>query len=233
METIKIDQSEERNLSAGDQSDEDSWDTMFDDNGDCLDPSAMEELTKTVGKVKIQKSKKINYLDYQPKDKSAELDYTEYGHIIEIYGFPAEFVTRDLIMAFQTFMSRGFDLKWVDDTHALGIFSSAIAAQDALNMVHPLLKVCPLSQASPQSRSKAKRCTEFLQPYKPRPETSAAAARRLVAGALGLQTRVPKEKRDKERQQLKEAKAKKRQDKQNRDDIWEGRLGRCAMDEEG
>ena len=34
------------------------------------------QLTKTVGKVKIRKSKKINYLDYQPKDKSAELDYT-------------------------------------------------------------------------------------------------------------------------------------------------------------
>ena len=48
--------------------------------------------------------------------------------------------------------------------------------------------------------------TEFLQPYKPRPETSAVAARRLVVGALGLQSRVPKEKRDKERQQLKEAK---------------------------
>lgn len=48
--------------------------------------------------------------------------------------------------------------------------------------------------------------TEFLQPYKPRPETTAAAARRLVAGALGLATNVSKEKRDKERQQLKEAK---------------------------
>ena len=44
VETIKTDQSEERNLPAEDQSDEDSWDTMFDDNGDCLDPSAMEEV---------------------------------------------------------------------------------------------------------------------------------------------------------------------------------------------
>lgn len=228
-----VDQSDEQPYSGADQSDEETWDTMFDDNGDCLDPSAMEELTRTVGKVKIQKSKKINYLDYKPKNKSAELDYTEYGHIIEIYDFPAEFVTRDLIMAFQAFMSRGFDLKWVDDTHALGVFSSSIAAQDALNIMHPLLKVCPLSQATPQSKAKARRCTEFLQPYKPRPETSAVAARRLVAGALGLQSKVPKEKRDKERQQLKEAKAKRRQDRQNKDDIWEGRLGKCAMDDEG
>ena len=35
-----------------------------------------QQLTRTVGKVKIQKSKKINYLDYKPKDKSSELDYT-------------------------------------------------------------------------------------------------------------------------------------------------------------
>ena len=48
--------------------------------------------------------------------------------------------------------------------------------------------------------------TDSLQPYKPRPETTASAARRLVAGALGLTTNVPKEKRDAERQQLKEAK---------------------------
>ena len=36
--------SEERTNSTEEQSDEDSWDRMFDDNGDCLDPSAMEEV---------------------------------------------------------------------------------------------------------------------------------------------------------------------------------------------
>ncbi|XP_045190721.2 dentin sialophosphoprotein-like isoform X2 [Mercenaria mercenaria] len=224
-ETVNIDSSQSKE----EEEDEDSWDKMFDDDGECLDPTAMEELTKTVGKVKIQKSKKINYLDYQPKDKS-NFDFTQYEHIIEIYDFPVEFVTRDLIIAFQSFMSRGFDLKWVDDTHALGIFSSAIAAKDALQLVHPLLKVCPLSQASKQSQNKAKRCTEFLQPYKPRPETSAMAARRLVAGALGIATGVSREKREMERKQLKEAKAKKRQERQNRENIWE--YGKCAMDEE-
>ena len=47
---------------------------------------------------------------------------------------------------------------------------------------------------------------EFLQPYKPRPETSAITARRLVSGALGLTSRVPKEQRELERKKLKEAK---------------------------
>jgi len=46
---------------------------------------------------------------------------------------------------------------------------------------------------------------DFLQPYKPRPETSATVARNLVAGALGLQTRVSKEQKELERRKLKEA----------------------------
>ncbi|WAR22005.1 R3HCL-like protein [Mya arenaria] len=184
-------------LAGEEDEEEDSWDAKFDDDGECLDPEALEELTRTVGEVQIEKSKTINYLDYQPRDK-ADFDVSNYNHVIEIYDFPAEFVTRDLITAFQSFMSRGFDLKWVDDTHALGIFSSSIA--------------------------------EFLKPYKPRPETTASAARRLVAGALGLATNVSKEKREKERQQLKEAKEKRRQARTNREQIWE--FGKCAMDEE-
>ena len=47
---------------------------------------------------------------------------------------------------------------------------------------------------------------EFLQPYKPRPETSAQVARNLVAGALGLRNNVSKEKRDEERKKLAQAK---------------------------
>ena len=46
---------------------------------------------------------------------------------------------------------------------------------------------------------------EFLQPYKERPETNASVARNLVAGALGLATRVPKEQREAERRKLREA----------------------------
>lgn len=35
----------------------DDWDTMFDDNGDCLDPKLLDELTASVGKVSIEKPK--------------------------------------------------------------------------------------------------------------------------------------------------------------------------------
>ncbi|XP_013412988.1 protein NETWORKED 2D [Lingula anatina] len=207
---------------------EDSWDKMFDDDGECLDPKLMEELTVAVGKVKVQKPQ-FDYLNFQPKDP--ELDQELYGHLIEIYDFPKEFETRDLITAFQAFMSRGFDIKWVDDTHAIGVFASAVAAQDALCMTHPLFKTRPVSQATRQTKVKAKRCTEFLQPYKPRPETTAAAARRLVAGALGIATNVPREKRELERKQLKEAKERKRQQSKLKRDAWDGTIGgRCAMD---
>ncbi|XP_067657050.1 coiled-coil domain-containing protein R3HCC1L-like [Haliotis asinina] len=212
------------------EEDEDSWDKMFDDNGDCLDPSAMEELTAHVGNVKIDKPK-INYLDFKPKDP--DMDMNMYGHVIEIYDFPGEFLTRDLIAAFKDYMSRGFDIKWVDDTHALGVFASPIAAQDALSNRHPMLKVRSLSEASRQSKVKAKKNCEFLQPYKARPQTSASAARRLVSGALGLQSQIPREKREQERKQLKEAKEKRRKERRLKQDIWDGSIGGCAMDKEG
>lgn len=35
----------------------DDWETLFDENGDCLDPKFVEELTATVGKVTIEKPK--------------------------------------------------------------------------------------------------------------------------------------------------------------------------------
>ena len=45
----------------------------------------------------------------------------------------------------------------------------------------------------------------FLEPYKPRPVTTAAVARNLVTNALGLSARIPREKRDEERRKLREA----------------------------
>ncbi|XP_062591372.1 coiled-coil domain-containing protein R3HCC1L-like [Saccostrea cucullata] len=215
----------EENVLKGDKSDKEAdedegdWDTMFDDDGECLDPSAMEELTKTVGKVQIEKAT-INYLDFKPK----EPDYDEMNHVIEIFDFPAEFKTEDLLSIFSQFKSKGFDIKWVDDTHALGVFSSVIAAQDALKIVHPLCKVGPLSEASKACKAKAKRCVEFLQPYKPRPETTAMTARRLVTGALGLTPQISKEQRELERKKLKEAKEKRRSDRKQREDMWEGTI---------
>lgn len=49
---------------------------------------------------------------------------------------------------------------------------------------------------------------EFLQPAKERPETSAALARRLVTGALGVRSNQSKAEREAERRQLQAARGK-------------------------
>ena len=48
-------------------------------------------------------------------------------------------------------------------------------------------------------------CAEFLQPYKPRPDTNASVARNLVAGALGLSSAVDRKKSSEDRKKLREA----------------------------
>ncbi|XP_059142018.1 coiled-coil domain-containing protein R3HCC1L-like [Physella acuta] len=222
-------EAKEQSVSAEKTEEEDTWDALFDDNGDCLNDSLMKELTEYVGKVEIEKPK-INYLKFEPKEPS--LDYQAFSHIVEIYDFSEQLQTCDLVAAFRDFSSRGFDVKWVDDTHALGIFSSSVAANEALKMVYPLLKVRPMSEASKKGQQKAQYCQEFLQPYKARPETTSIAARRLVAGALGMAPRVSREVRDQERQKLKEAKEKRRQERQQKNDIWDGTVAKSTVDEE-
>ncbi|XP_042565337.1 R3H and coiled-coil domain-containing protein 1 [Clupea harengus] len=111
----------------------------------------------------------------------------EFSHVIEIYNFPAMFKDEDLLDAFSAYSGGGMKIKWVDDTHALGVFSSETAAAEALSITHPLLKTRPLAQASRKSKGKAVRRAEFIQPVKERPRTDTAVARRMVTRALGLQ----------------------------------------------
>ncbi|MPC28278.1 Coiled-coil domain-containing protein R3HCC1L [Portunus trituberculatus] len=183
---------------------EDSWDSLYDDSGECLDPDLKQQLNDTLGKVKLEKP--VNdYCRFQPRSE-AEMNEDDYAHVIEIYDFPTSFKTQDLMMVFSQFISAGFDVKWVDDTHALGIFSTSLMAAEALSLRHPFLKTRSLSNATKTSRAKAMRITDALLPYKPRPATSAALARRLVSGALGLKVNISREVREAERQKLKDAK---------------------------
>ncbi|GBP83062.1 Coiled-coil domain-containing protein R3HCC1L [Eumeta japonica] len=109
---------------------ENDWDAVFDDSGECLDPSLLEELTATVGKVQISKPKN-NYGQYQTKAQTlfnGPYDET-FAHVIEVYDFPNEFKTNDLLSVFSEYKDTGFEIKWVDDTHALIVFSSAKIGQ--------------------------------------------------------------------------------------------------------
>ncbi|KAK7078547.1 Coiled-coil domain-containing protein r3hcc1l, partial [Halocaridina rubra] len=200
---------------------EDSWDSLYDDNGECLDPNIKRQLSNSLGKIKLEKPAN-DYYSFQPKEP--EISEEEYGHVIEIYDFPVSFKTQDLMMVFSSFQNTGFDIKWVDDTHALGIFATALIAAEALSVDHPFLKTRSLSLATKSSKAKAMRITDALLPYKPRPATSASLARRLVSGALGLKVNISREVREAERQKLKDAKAQKRLAAKQRVDAWEGNL---------
>ncbi|XP_076005888.1 R3H and coiled-coil domain-containing protein 1, partial [Genypterus blacodes] len=124
--------------------------------------------------------------DYSAYEK-LWLNLEEFGHVIEIYDFPSVFKTDDLLEAFKEFSDGGMKIKWVDNTHALGVFSTDSAALHALSICHPLLKVRALAEGSKKAKGKAFRRAEFIQPVKERPRTDCAVARRMVTRALGLQ----------------------------------------------
>ncbi|NXS82306.1 R3HC1 protein, partial [Erpornis zantholeuca] len=54
----------------------------------------------------------------------AQVSEGDFGHVTEIYDFPSSLKTEDLMEIFSDFHESGFKIQWVDDTHALGIFSS-------------------------------------------------------------------------------------------------------------
>jgi len=196
----------------------DDWDCMFDDNGDCLDPKLLDELTASVGKVSIEKPKS-DYKLYH--SKQALLNAEEFPHVLEISNFPMEFKTTDLMMLFSAYKESGFDIKWVDDTHALAVFSSSKIAAEVLSGNVPFVVMKPLTEATSESRAKAKKCSSSLQPYRQRPETCAALARRLVTGALGVKLKTSPEELANERRVLREAKERKLLAAKLRNEAWE------------
>jgi hypothetical protein len=88
------------------------------------------QLTNAVGSVTVEKPQS----DYRSYQNRVELMMSgagddEFSHVIEIYNFPSEFKTNDLCAVFSPYMKGGFEIKWVDDTHALGVFSSSLVGK--------------------------------------------------------------------------------------------------------
>ncbi|KAM7358374.1 uncharacterized protein ACRADG_003369 [Cochliomyia hominivorax] len=200
------------------EDEEDDWENMYNESGDCLDPKIMQELTASVGKCKIELPK-MDYSAYLTKQSI--LNEEEFPHVLEVSNFPVEFKNQDLLMVFSQYKESGFDIKWVDDTHALAVFSSSRIAAEVLTMGHPFVVLKPLAEATVESRLKAKKCAASLQPYRPRPETCAALARRLVTGALGVRLKTAAAERENEKRVLREAKERKLLAAKQRDEIWE------------
>uniref|UniRef100_W5KWP5 R3H domain and coiled-coil containing 1-like n=1 Tax=Astyanax mexicanus TaxID=7994 RepID=W5KWP5_ASTMX len=218
-EKVKKEEEEEEKKEEEEEEEGEDWDSLFTDEGDCLDPHLLEESQKSAREKKSIQESQFNYYNWSPEDEEVELREDELSHIIEIYDFPAEFKTEDLVRAFSSYQ-KGFDIKWIDDSHALGLFSSPIA-RDALRTKNPMLKVRPLSKSSSATKAKA-RASSYLLPAKERPQTSAALARRLVIGALGVKSAQSREQREAEKDQLRQARQKRLAAKQ-REDAWEGK----------
>ncbi|NWT62341.1 R3HC1 protein, partial [Erythrocercus mccallii] len=123
----------------------------------------------------------------------AQLTEGDLGHVTEIYDFPSSLKTEDLVEIFSDFHESGFKIQWVDDTHALGIFSSLSTASQALGRRYPCLKIRPLIHATKQSKIKALQRPKLLQLGKERPQTDTAVARRLLSHALGWRHRQQEE----------------------------------------
>lgn len=85
------------------------------------------QLTKSVGKVRVTSADS----DYRPY-QSIEERTNDGESVIEIYDFPAEFKTTDLFNVFAAYSNKNFQIKWVDDTHALGVFPSPVIGTLAL-----------------------------------------------------------------------------------------------------
>ncbi|KAM6369762.1 R3H and coiled-coil domain-containing protein 1 [Pluvialis apricaria] len=116
----------------------------------------------------------------------AQLNEGDFGHVTEIYDFSPSLKTEHLLEVFVDFHESGFKIQWVDDTHALGIFSSPSTASQALGRRYPSLKIRPLIHATKQSKIKALQRPKLLHLAKDRPQTDTAVAKRLVTRALGL-----------------------------------------------
>jgi len=204
------------------EDEEDSWEKLYNESGDILRPEALEELTLAVGSVRMVEPSHDVYAQLALENHDEDL-----SHVIEVYDFPSSFKTEDLFNALSTpGRPLDFTLKWVDDVHALVVYSSTNDAVAALAMPHiGQAKLRPLAQASRESRTCARRISPSLQPFKPRPATSACLAKRLVTQSLGLKNTTSPEQRHLERQMLVDAKARKRLAAQQREAAWDGSIG--------
>lgn len=77
------------------------------------------------------------------------------------------------------------------------------SVSEVLAFHHPFVKTRSLKEGTPLSKTKARRSAESLLPYKPRPDTCPALARRLVTGALGVRLPTSREEREAEKKILK------------------------------
>ncbi|XP_029820434.1 R3H and coiled-coil domain-containing protein 1 [Manacus vitellinus] len=171
------------------------WRELQEERGSRQEQSSLEDdcsaelLAEIMGNLTVKDISieriSVDYSSYG----QAQVSEGDFGHVTEIYDFPSSLKTEDLMEMFSDFHESGFKIQWVDDTHALGIFSSLSTASQALGRRYPCLKIRPLVHASKQSKLRALQRPKLLHLGKERPQTDTAVARRLVSHALGWRHR--------------------------------------------
>lgn len=199
--------------------DSDDWFDLYDDLGQSLESKDGKPKSK-------QEQATAKVIDYSKLEVQApDMDEEEYGHILELYDFPVEFKNENIFGALKEVIGHtDFDIKWVDDTHCLGVFASSSVASTVLSKnANPFLKTRPLSKATAESRRRAQRIFSYLKPYKPRPQTTSFVASRLIGASLGLNGLIPKDKLKEERKKIADARDSKRKDREIKDAVWNGK----------
>nr|XP_020852470.1 coiled-coil domain-containing protein R3HCC1L isoform X2 [Phascolarctos cinereus] len=83
---------------------EESWDSLFNDDGDCLDPHLLEELSGSSNNRKSLQEPRFDYYNYEARE--LDISDCELPHVIEIYDFPQEFRTEDLLRVFCSYQNQ-------------------------------------------------------------------------------------------------------------------------------
>lgn len=201
---------------------DDDWFDKWDETGNCVSKEAKDELAKltAIDIPIILEARKpdIDYLSFRPVEH--DLQNNDFRHLTEVYDFSPDLTTSDLSLALQAMGLKDFDIKWVDDTHAIGVFSTEFQAQQAIKGSSLLLKIRPVTEGTRETQLKVKSFKDLLLPYKSRPETTAVVARNLVSSALGIRKTTTKEQRDAERKKLAAAKERKVQKRKEAAEVW-------------
>jgi hypothetical protein len=72
----------------------------------------------------------------------------DFGHFVDVYGFPPQLKTVDILNELLLFGSRNFNLKRIDETHALVVYETLLEAKCICKATLPSIKARPLSQTT-------------------------------------------------------------------------------------
>ncbi|OAF67385.1 hypothetical protein A3Q56_04904 [Intoshia linei] len=109
-----------------------------------------------------------------------------YDRLIEIYDFPKSFVSQDILSQFEDFKEKNVYVRWVDDNHAIGIFSAVIYAKKAVQIEYDKMKVRMLSKGTYESQKRASDLSLVKSlPNKERPKTNTLLIRSIIGQKIG------------------------------------------------